>query len=283
MILTTCLSAEEKQNMEIRDFGKFSQYYFPSKGAFDFDEGTYEAWWRVDFDKEENFQTDINYAAGGVNFFSLRDAKGNNWSKKREDCPSMDFFITDTKKDRHVIFRTRLALNNNRPAAIGFTFSALGWNKADWHYVAFSWKKNGDQYDFILQCDDKSKSLTATVSEVYSEAINSSPIINLGGLAASSASLDCVQISQKPLTSEQLDKSFVEGIKKSKSSGLYKTGADLLKLKEIKLSQSQLKLMESNTAKKKLKVKSSGAVFGKPLSAEGKFSKNAAQLHTITP
>ena len=281
LIFMSVLSAEEKHNVVIRDFGEFSQCYFPSKGAFDYDEGTYEAWWRVNFDREENFQTDINYAAGGLAFLSVRDEDGNNLSKKQQDCPSMDFFITDTKKDRYVIFRTRIASFNNRPAGLGFSFTELGWEKADWHYVAVSWKKVGQTYELMLRCDDKVKTLTADVAEV--SAYDVKPIINFGGLASSRGSLDAVQISKKALSSEELDKSFTEGIKKSKFSGIFKTGEDLLKLKELKISQSQLKLMESNTAKKKLKIKSAGQVYKKLLPVEGKFNKKSAQFHTLMP
>lgn len=281
LIFTCFVHAEEKQNMEIRDFGKFSQVYFPSKGVFDYDEGTYEAWWRVNFDRNENFQTDINYAAGGLAFFSLRDSQGNNLSKKREDCPSMDFFITDTEKDRYVIFRTRVASYNNRPASLGFKFKDLGWEKADWHYVAITWKKVGQTYELSLRCDDKVKTMTADISDVYSHDVT--PILNMGGLASSRGSLDTLQISKKALSAEELEESYTKGIKKSKSSGLLKTGADLLKLKPLKLSESQLKLMESNTAKKTIRIKSDGQVYNSLLEVEGKFSKKAAQFHTINP
>ena len=87
LVFASFVHAEEKPNLVIRDFGEFSQCYFPSKGAFDYDEGTYEAWWRVNFDRDENFQTDINYAAGALAFLSVRDENGNNLSKKQENCP----------------------------------------------------------------------------------------------------------------------------------------------------------------------------------------------------
>ena len=236
------------QGQAVRDFGRYSEYFFPAKEALDYEKGTYEAWWRVNYDKKENFQKDPNYPAGGLSLFSLRDLKGNNLLRdERDGMPAMNLYLVDHPKGHYVKFITRLTETGNRPTGIVLSFDELEWDKAGWHYFAISWEKTGTSYEFILTCDGKTKSIKAKAVKLQHEKA----LICLGAVNMGRGTLDAVQIHSSVLSPELRSKSFESGLFQQKSGTFFKKGTDLLRVKEIQISRENYGLMEQGKAEKK--------------------------------
>ncbi|MCM8530982.1 MAG: hypothetical protein NE330_07475 [Lentisphaeraceae bacterium] len=273
----------EDDNTQVRDFGKFSQIFIPSKKTFNYEEGTYQAWWRVNYDKSENFQKDINYPSIGLSMFSLRGETGNDWNRSFKPAPSMSFTLTDTKKGHLAVFKTRLAESKpSAPARIIMKFDSLKWDKAAWHYFAVTWKKEGENYKLTMVCDDVSKSITCKATKLDFKSFGE-PIVNIGNMTASRGTLDAVGMYKRALSLEELSKAYKAGVIKEKDMSLYLSSSEILKLKEISISKITQKQMIANESKKKLKIYSRGNIYLKPQVVEGKFNKKAFQMHSKNP
>ena len=268
-VSSLCFAGKDKQ----KSLSEFSQLLFPQPKGMNYDEGSYEAWWYVGFDKKDDFKRDPEYSTNTLCLFSLRDLSGSRLLATQKSKPAMEFNLVDTKKGHFVKFWSTIATKKGaaRIAALSMSFEELGWDKASWHYFAISWKKSASTYEFIMTCDDKSQKATFKSAELKSEK----GFICFGSPLASRGALDSVQLSAKALSAEERMNSYKKGLQKTSDIIFSKTGKDLLKAKKISIDAKRAK----NKSTKKLKVSSKGAVLNEATSVKGKFSSKAAQLY----
>ena len=63
---------------------QFSQAFFPIPKGLSTEEGSYEAWWRLDYDKKRIFQRDENYSAYVLQAFGFTNLNGNRLASHKE-------------------------------------------------------------------------------------------------------------------------------------------------------------------------------------------------------
>lgn len=159
---------------------------------------------------------------------------------------------------------------------MNLTFDELAWDKAAWHYIAITWKKDKDYYILSLTCDNKTsrKKFIANDKKSLDDLL-----MSFGSVVATMGSLDSVQLSNKALSQDKLDNNYKKGLTKNAYLIFSKKGNDINKLKAIKLKQQDFVPIYQNKATKKLKVTSRGLIIKPSQEVKGKHSSKAAQFH----
>jgi len=254
-----------------------SQAFFKTKDIINYEKGSFEAWFKPDFDAKDNYQPDIEYSVGSFYLFQLHDNKGNAIGGKAEGLPYLRVVVNDGKKGQHLAFATnfgyRLTQKGTRmPLVLIYSFESLGWDKSDWHYVAIRWQRSGEDMKISFTCDKKTEEFSCKYNKYM---MIEDQLLSFGDLAVGEGSIDSVRLSSEYLSDEEITKSFAKGFKQDKKTTLFHSGKSLLKLKKGKFYPRFGGLIANRKATKKLKINSKGSLYTrqKLTLIDGKFNK----------
>lgn len=258
---------------------KFGIILFPTKGNINFEEGTFESWFCLNYSFSEGMLGEKSHVSP-MTVMQIIDKKGRNLSdaytsikNKRSGAlrPGMSLGIS-TSQDRK--YNDYLRIGSNVFAVIregklidrgGFVFGekTLPWKKGDWHYIAFSWKKIGEEYEISISIDgSEKKTKTYPIAEDVDLSQNYDNLISIGSPYGSWGTINSFKISNKVLTQEEISESYTKGLSKDEATLLFQDGKSLKKLKKQNLS-----------IKKIPKISKKGLILGKVKFVDGKFGK----------
>ena len=96
-----------------------SQAFFKTRDIINYEKGSFEAWFKPDFDAKDNYQPDIEYSVGSFNLFQLHDNKGNPIGGKAEGLPYLRVVVNDGKKGHNLAFTTNLGYRQSKSGKKG--------------------------------------------------------------------------------------------------------------------------------------------------------------------
>jgi len=254
---------------------------FPREGSIDYNEGTFEIWFKLAYNIEDPMVEDKSFRVP-VKFLSFHRKNDDKYSKEKdkkgppyklinhvdnEEAPTITIYIEHREAGGGVIVCAsnlidRKILDRKVPqiyAVKGLTFKA-----DEWHFIALSWKKVGEQYECNMRIDGESlPTITASACNI-SDMSPEGAIIKIGSTEDSLFAVNSFRISKTARTEEQLKNSFEKGLSADSDTLLFQNGESLAKLKKS----------EKLTAD----VDKKGQIFGANKFIDGKFGK-ALLLH----
>jgi len=265
---------ETKKDTKVQS-GKpqYGAIIFPQKGLIDFDEGTYEIWLSPTYNTAESmFSAKSGRITIPIFGFFHEDPNKKKADKSESDDDTSRAGISLKVKHmrdnpgflecKGAMFDIKMGANPDEPIKRVFDPRPPKFDlkKDQWHYIAFTWKKVGKEYECGLYIDDK-LSLYKNVLALDVDTSYENAYIQIGSIGDCNMAVDSFRISNKVRSGEELTKSFQSGLASDESTLLFQNGASLEKMKKT--------LMWPNP----FKCNPAGEIFGGYKMIEGKFGK----------
>ena len=266
--------------------------FFNGEKYLNINEGTIEAWIYIDYDLRDNFQVDPAYRVSPFTLCFTTDKFGNypKFENGKELVPMVDIRgsnhmkkifkdgkLIKTINAHELIFLTNLGRESKdgapfMPLSVRFDFQKLGWEKKGWHFIAFTWKRNGETFEITGTCDGATKTKSGPTNNYIKR---DKEIFILGAALGrqNMCKLDTFKLSDKVRSIEELQQSIQQGIKKDASAKLFHSGESLSKLSVMRLRPEWIRDATKKISKKEPRYRNSGSIFKKSKTVEGKFNK----------
>lgn len=255
------------------------QLAFPAKGNIDFDQGTYEVWF-----KEVNPQKGVYEIGASSNrpvclFLNVINNKSKNNRKTEESFMRFGIF---TDGNRHSIGTG--FLNDN--ARVGFVTKSAKLS-SEWNYAAITWQKiSKETYKIIVYLNgEEVRSSEQKYSpfkkiEKYAQVYitRSASYLKKGNDSGSIGVIDSFRISKKVRTLTEIKQSFEKGFEADKETLLFDDFSKVVPEKKYNIVKAAAKPNEVS-GKTSHKRKSQRGIFSGPFNlVEGRNGTQAVEF-----
>jgi len=246
---------------------EFCEILVPNKKIIDYNQGTIEAWFKLNYKLNESFNTGNNSYAECINFFSTEHSN-RKLGERPPSEPNLMLRMAYTQKGQRLTLGSNMFNHKSKSRGVLYVPAAkLGLtetNETDWHYIAASWEKKGEGFDLKIYFNGK---LTAQKTLPYRQSVkmksSGKEVLRVGNVLMCYGSIDSFRLSQTVRTGEEIQAVYKDGLKKDKDSTLFLDYATIKKLKKVRFKEDKLP-----------KVSTKGIIHGTATYVDGRTSKN---------
>lgn len=262
---------EKKPEKNVEKIPDCSAALFPAEGKLKLEHGTVECWCALDYSFDKNNLNNLSMITP-MTFFSFGKEKED--SQENEDIRDISLMLV-TQQGKAMVnvvrYRTSLALmpvkDKKVPGGVSFPMEDFKWKKGEWHFLAATWKKEGDSYDLTFYIDDKEESKSGPANEFKPDSLSEYQI-RIGSVLFALGAVETLRVSNKVRTADEIKESFKTGLKEDKDTSFF------FDPKTIGKMQKKGKTKDIS----KIKVSPKGTFVGPYKIIKGKFDK-AVQFH----
>ncbi len=277
IISVECMAEKKSAKPKKPEYGAI---VFPRKGIINFEEGSFEIWLKSTYNTAEAM-----FGGGsGRSPITMMQTFQQNPSPKRGETsqsetkmePASLIIIVGHMAASHgyLHFKGRMfdAFMGTKPEerlrrAVEVNPPKFDFKKDEWHFVAATWKKVGQEYECSFYIDDTFKAKVNVLADV--EGVDMDPdntYFCVGEYKDCNMGVDSFRVSKRVRTEEEILESFKSGLKTDESTLLFHNGSSLEKLRK------------TSEWPNPFKCNPKGEIFGAYKMEKGKFGK-AILLH----
>lgn len=279
LMLPMSLFSKEPQSGEL---------LFPTKGNIDFDKGTYEVWFCLEYSFTQSMMLNDRSHAQPMTFLQMVNDEGwslDSLSTKKKgsyQMPGIDYLLraSESGKCHGISFSSNIFLRKAKNgkkitgyiAQVDNPVGKLGWVKGDWHFLAITWEKTDKGFEASMTMDGGKPKKAEFVKNPGVDVEKSfNNLIRIGNRFEAWATVNAFRISNRVRSEKEIQDSFMNGLKSDEDTLLYHDGETLSKLKKIRIRYD--KKGKPKTKKGKIKVHKDGVIHGYYKIVPGKFGK----------
>jgi len=266
---------ETKKDTKIKA-GKpqYGEIVFPRKGSIDFDEGTYEIWFKPTYTTSESmFGADTKRST--IVFMSAEvdeKFKRKNSGKDKSASEQVVFSNLKLTMGHHAagpgqlnfwsnLFDARKNKEKGSQVQAAHELRNPDFQKDRWYYLAITWKHSGEEYECGIYIDDtyrKFKNVTACSDD---KRVVDEMFLVIGSAEDCNMAVDSFRVSNRVRTDEEITKSFESGLSQDDATLIFHNGESFAKMKKVSERTDPLKCSPK------------GEILGASKMVDGKFGK----------
>lgn len=189
---------------------KFANISYPAVGKAKVEEGTCEGWFKIGY--LPGRKVDITFFSP-MTFFCVGGGRNIKFAVQAVNRYTKSL-------DRHTSQVWASGIITGRGFGIDIT-AISNWQTDTWHYVAFTWKMDGEKYDNKLYIDGKEVARQVTAPNA-SAVITPQDVLRVGATYFNSSygTVDEIKVSTVARSAEEIAKSFSAGFTRDRFTSI---------------------------------------------------------------